>query len=697
MRMKAIVRRAPVGLRVVLWTISSVTSLVGLMAAPLSAEVVRIEVQSRSDLAGGQVFGAVGPYEKMAGKIFFAVDPSLPANRIVADLDKAPRNGAGKVEFSSDFFLIKPKRIERGNGAVLYEVSNRGGKGMLGFFNHAPGSLDPGSAADFGDGFLLTQGFTLLWVGWQFDVPERAGLVRVYPPTASENGRPIRGLVRSDFVVTEKEAVHSLADRDHKAYAVLDPNAPENAMTVRDSVEGPRRIIPRGQWSFAHLDGSQTVPDPTRVYLNAKFEPGKIYEVVYTAENPPIVGLGPAAIRDVISMLKYKSADPWSIPAAAITRALAFGVSQSGRFLRTYLYYGFNRDERDRKVFDGVIAHVAGGGRGSFNHRFAQPSRDGHPYLNFFYPTDIFPFTDVAQTDPETGSTDGLLTHAGAPALLPKVFYTNSEYEYWGRAASLIHTTIDGSSDAPLMDNVRIYLLTAGQHGPAAFPPAQTIGQQRNNPLDYRWAMKALLLAMDRWTADGTAPPPSRYPRVSDGTLVTPDRLRFPKIPGVETTTAVHRAYRADYGSRFATEGVVTQEPPRIGTAFPILVPQVDADGNGLAGVKMPELAVPLATYTGWNLFNDRSGPTDVLSSMQGSYIPLPRTSAERKRNLDPRPALEERYRDKDQYVGLVSRAALELIDQGFLLGEDLAVVLRNAARHWDVAASAATPSTAQR
>jgi len=675
----------------------NVLLFVSLAVAPASADVVRIEVQSRSDLVGGQPFGAAGPYEKLSGKIFFAVDPALPANRIVADIDKAPRNAAGKVEFSSDFFLIKPKQIGRGNGAVLYEVSNRGGKGMLGFFNHATGSVDPVSAADMGDGFLMQQGFTLLWVGWQFDPPKRPGLVRVDPPTASENGRPIRGLVRSDFVVTEREADHSLADRDHTAYAVVDPESPDNVMTVRDSVEGPRRIVPRSQWGFARAEGGTTVADRTRVHMATKFEPGKIYEVVYTAQDPPIVGLGPAAIRDVISMLKYKSADSLSIPAAAITRALAFGVSQSGRFLRTYLYYGFNRDEGNRKVFDGVIAHVAGAGRGSFNHRFAQPSRDGHPYLNFFYPTDIFPFTDAPERDPESGVTDGLLTHAGAPELLPKIFYTNSEYEYWGRAASLIHTTIDGASDAPLMDNVRIYLLAAGQHGPGAFPPVQTIGQQRNNPLDYRWAMKALLLAMDRWTANGTAPPPSRYPRVSDSTLVPPDRLRFPKVPGVTTSTAVHRAYRADYGPKFATEGVVTVEPPRLGTAFPILVPQVDADGNGIAGVKMPELVVPLATYTGWNLFNARSGPTDVLSSMQGSYIPLPRTSAERKRTNDPRLSIEERYRDKDQYVGLVGKAARELIDQGFLLTEDLAVVLKNAGRHWDVAASTAAPSTVQR
>src|SRR5438128_12346985 len=252
----------------------NVLLVVGLTVVPVSAEVVRIEVTSRADLVGGQPFGAAGPYEKLSGKIFFAVDPALPANRIVADIDKAPRNAAGKVEFSSDFFLIKPKQIGRGNGAVLYEVSNRGGKGMLGFFNHATGSVDPVSAADMGDGFLMQQGFTLLWVGWQFDPPKRPGLVRVYPPTATDNGRPIRGLVRSDFVVTEKEADHSLADRDHRAYTVLDPDSPDNVLTVRDTVEGARRIIPRSQWGFARDAGGKSVADATRVYMSAKFEPG---------------------------------------------------------------------------------------------------------------------------------------------------------------------------------------------------------------------------------------------------------------------------------------------------------------------------------------------------------------------------------------------------------------------------------------
>src|SRR3954471_3270938 len=268
-----------VRMRLKLFALAVMTVVFALVERPVTAEVVRIEVTSRADLVGGQPFGAAGPYEKLAGKIFFAVDPVLPANRIVTDLDKAPRNAAGKVEFSSDFFLIKPKNIAKGNGAVLYEVSNRGGKGMLGFFNHASGSADPATPAEMGDGFLMRQGFTLLWVGWQFDVPARPGLVRVYVPTPTDNGRPIRGVVRSDFVPTEKEFDHSLSDRNHVAYLVADPNDPNNTLTVRDSVEGPRRTIPRDQWGFARDDNGSRVADATHVYMAAKFEPNKIYEV----------------------------------------------------------------------------------------------------------------------------------------------------------------------------------------------------------------------------------------------------------------------------------------------------------------------------------------------------------------------------------------------------------------------------------
>jgi len=387
-------------------------------------------------------------------------------------------------------------------------------------------------------------------------------------------------------------------------------------------------------------------------------------------------------VRDVISHLKYASADSLSIPAGSIQRAIAFGVSESGRFVRTYLYYGFNQDEGRRKVFDGVMAHVAGAGRGSFNLRFAQASRDGHPFLNKFYPTDIFPFADLAQTDPKTGEKDGLLLRV-KPEFTPRIFYTNSSYEYWGRAASLIHTSVDGKQDAPLPDSTRIYMFAGGQHGPGPFPPRRSIGQQLNNPNDYRWSMRALLLSMNRWIKDGAAPPPSRYPRIADNTLVQIDSLKFPTLDGVGKPTEAHKAYRVFYGLDFASKGIISVDPPEVNEAFPILVPQVDADGNELAGLKMPEVAVPLATYTGWNLFNAESGPTNLLSSMQGSYIPLSRTRADRERTKDPRPSIEERYQGKQQYLDRVTAAARDLVQQGYLLEEDVNTLVRHADAQW--------------
>lgn len=672
-------------------------SLAILLVTGAQARVVGVDVSSREDVLEGRPFGLAGAYERITGSVRFAADPSNPANRIVTDIGLAPRNQDGDVEYSSEFFLLKPKDADRGNGVLLYEVSNRGRKGMLGFFNLADGSLDPVAPRHFGDGFLLKEGYTLLWLGWQFDPPRSPGLLRLTAPTATDAGRAIRGLVRSDFVTKDRLSSHSLADRNHVPYPVADPEASENALTVRDAAGGARETIPRDRWRFASMRDGKPVPDRGSIYLEGGFEPGRIYEVVYLAENPPLVGLGMAAVRDAVSHLKYEGSEPLGLPGGTLERAVGFGISQSGRFLRTFLYYGFNEDERGRKAFDGLMSHVAGGGRGSFNHRFAQPSRDAHPYMNFFHPTDIFPFTGREQVDPETGRKDGILTHRLQREFWPKIFYTNSSYEYWGRAASQIHTEIDGQRDIALYDNVRVYLFAGTQHGPAAFPARVTLGQQPANPLDFRWAMRALLQAMNHWTAGGAQPPGSRYPRIADSTLVAPDRLGFPAIPGVGTSDRVHQAYRADYGPRFVSEGVVTREPPLIGKAFPILVPSVDADGNEVAGVRMPELQAPLATYTGWNLFNERSGPTHELSSMVGSYIPFARTKVEREAAKDPRPSIEERYGSRAEYLGQVAEAGLALIEDGFLRAPDLPTVMRKAREHWDFrmgAASAASPTS---
>jgi hypothetical protein len=659
------------------------TAIALLLGTDAAAEVVRFDVQERREILAGRSFGLAGDYEIIAGRIYFAFDRGLEPNRIVADIDKVPVDDGGRVSHSADFYLVKPKRPEKGNGTLLLEVGNRGGKGLLSFFNLASGSLAPSTAEELGDGFLLERGFSLLWVGWQWDTPKRPGIMRMYPPVATDGGKPIRGLVRSDFVPIQPETDHSLADRDHLPYPVADEGAPENVLTVRDSVEGERRVVPRAKWKFARVSNGEVVPDSGRVYLEGGFEPRKIYEVVYVSSNPPLVGLGPAGIRDAVSRLKYEGASELGIGRGEIERAIAFGISQSGRFLRTFLYYGFNEDESRRRVFDGVIAHVAGGGRGSFNHRFAQASRDGHPYINFFYPTDIFPFTDLDEVDGETGARDGILARQ-KPEHQPKIFYTNSSYEYWGRAASLIHTSIDGLEDAKIPENVRVYHFAGSQHGPARFPPERTLGQQKSNPMDFRWSMRALLVSMDSWIRAEEKPPESRYARVEEKSLVRPEELGFPSLPGVGTSSRVHKAYRADYGDKFRSEGVVTREPPAIDGSYPLLVPAVNEDGNEKAGIRLPELAAPLATYTGWNLFNSESGPEDVLSSMQGSYIPFARDEAERRAKGDPRRSIAERYPSREHYLGLVAEAAIDLIEERYLLAEDLPRILESAARHWD-------------
>jgi hypothetical protein len=652
-------------------------------ALPAYAGIVRIDVDQRSEIAQGAGYGSAGAYERLAGRIRFAVDPGAVVNANVADIAHAPTNADGNVEFAADFFLIKPKDIQRANGTVLFEVANRGRKGMLSMFDHGGGGTSPETAADFGDGFLLREGFTLLWVGWQFDVPEQNGLLRVYAPNAGNDRAPITGPVRSDFVVDRRERYHSLADRGHVAYPVRDPNDPGNTLTVRDSPLGERRTISRERWRFARLDGGRIVPDPTHVYLDGGFDPYRIYEVVYESENPPIAGLGLAAIRDAVSRIEHDGAPALGLPRGSIVRSIGFGLSQSGRLLRTFLYDGFNEDESHRKVFDGLIVHLAGGARGSFNQRFAQPSRASWSY---FYPNALFPFSDAAQTDPVTGATDGLLAGVDS-AQRPKIFYTNSSNEYWRGSAALTHVSVDGADDLMPPDNVRIYLFAGTQHVPASFPPRRGAGRALPNSNDYRWFLKALLERMNAWITEDAPPPASRYPTLRDGTLVRLSALRFPALPDTPLPDRLRAPRRLDYGPRFRSEHVATQEPPAVGPAFPVLLPQVDVDGNEVAGLRSPEQAVPLATYTGWNLYDRDVGPADRLVELQGSFVPFARTRAERETRTDPRPSIAERYPSRDGYLERVRAHAEALRKAGYLLAEDLPEIVRLAGEHWDAIA----------
>jgi hypothetical protein len=622
-----------------------------LLAAGCFAAVTRVEVTDRSDVLNGT-------YERIAGKVYFAVDPKLPANRIIADIDLAPRNAEGKVEFSADLYMLKPRDPAKSNGTALLEISNRGGKGLLGMFDLASGSPDPRTAAEFGDNFLLEQGFTLVWIGWEFDIPPSARLLHLYAPIATNNGQAITGLVRAEWEGDQRVTTIPLGDRTQIGYAVADPNDAANRMLVRDSVNGERRVIARDKWTFT---------DATHVTMADGFDPGKIYEVIYQAKDPVLAGLGPAAVRDTVAFLKHGGTEtPLSDQSKYIKRALGFGVSQSGRFLRTFLYDGFNEDEQNRRVFDGVWAHVAGGGRGSFNARFAQPSRDGHPFLNVAYPVDIPPFTE----------SDGFLKKAAQAKVMPKIFFSNGSYEYWGRAASLIHTSLDGKQDAPPGRDTRIYFFAGSQHGAGSIPPRKVEAQNQAGVIDYRTSMRALLVAMQAWLKDGQEPPASQYPQIGKDQLVTVGALAFPKIVDLQTPRRKREAYRLDF----------SVEPPKAGPAYPTLVPQVDLDGNETAGIKMPEVQAPLASYTGWNLRAKTIGAPEELYSMVGSWIPFPVNKTERENLKDPRLSIEERYKTKRDYLERITAAAQKLVSAGFLLDQDVPKLRDRAAKEWDYA-----------
>ncbi|MFN7934211.1 MAG: alpha/beta hydrolase domain-containing protein [Bryobacteraceae bacterium] len=647
-----------------------------------SAAVTRIEVVDRSDIPAYN-------YERIAAKAYFTLDPQNPSNRIIRDIDYAPKNASGQVEFSADLFVLKPRNPVEGNGTILFEVSNRGRKGLINMFNLGASTYDPKAPGDFGDGFLMRRGFTLVWLGWQADVAQEAGLMRMFAPSALRPGNPITGTVRSQWIPETKETEHNLGDRAHIPYPVRPGTDDALKLTVRDSYEAAPRRIPRDQWKLARTVSGELVPDRGIVHYPAGFVPGKIYELVYESQDPTIVGLGPAGIRDIISFLKYENAGTTLLgdQSRFLKRAIGVGTSQSGRFLRTFLYFGFNKDEKNRKVFDGVWAHVAGGGRGSFNHRFAQPSRDGHPYMNILYPTDIFPFSDQPQTDPDTGLTDSILARAEQDNVAPKIFYTNSSYEYWGRSASLIHTSIDGKTDGGTSANTRAYLFSGTQHGPGAFPPSKSVTANLANANDYRYLMRALLVSMHDWLKDGAEPPASQIPKVANGTLVAHTALAFPKLQAVTLPKRIQQAWRADFGPEFRSHGIITNDPPKLGRPFVTLVPQVDADGNELAGIRLPEIQVPLASYTGWNMRAPHIGAPQEMYSMVGSFFPFASAKAARAAAGDPRPSIAERYPNKQAYLEKIATAARQLVKDRYVLAEDLFALEQRASKQWDALA----------
>jgi hypothetical protein len=650
----------------VLWLIVA-TSMV-------EARLVRLLIERREIVANGKVFGLAGPYEKLIGIAEFRLDPDQPQNQIIVDLPLAPRNVDGDVEFSAEFYLLKPVEPTRGNGRLFYEVGNRGSKRILRTFQKAPRSSDPMTVEEFGDGSLMREGFSLLWMGWQWDVPK--GRMRMTMPIATDGDETITGLVRGNFVGPRTETA-LLADRGHQAYSVIDPESDEHVMTVRNLSTDPPEIIPRARWRFT---------EPGVVALDGGFEPGRIYDVVYLSQNPRVVGTGLAGTRDIVSFFKYDTSEANPLPG--INYALAWGVSQSGRFLRHFVYQGFNENEDGHQVFDGVFDQVGGAGRGSFNHRFGQASRDALQHFNFLYPVDMFPFTDATTTDPVTGQSDGLLRQADATGTTPKVFHVLTNSEYFNRAGSLTHTDVTGSRDIDPAATSRIYFLASAPHILGRFPPQPNsnevfLGQAPMNILAYTPVIRALFKALDAWIVEKQEPPPSLYPRIDAGTLVSPADTGWPDLPNVSLPREPLTALRLDFGPNWH-RGIVTHEPPRIGAPFIQLVPAVDSDGNDRAGIRMPELVVPLATQTGWNYRHESIGAADRLSSEIGSYFVFAHTKAERENSGDPRLSIEERYRNKHDYVGRITQAALDLANKRYLLAADLPEIINQAGVHYD-------------
>jgi hypothetical protein len=669
-------------------------AILGLIAPAARAELRELVIHRREAFAGGAAFGDAGPYEKLVGVARFAVDPDNARNRDIVDLSLAPRNAEGKVEFESDVCILAPRDTARGNGAILYDVNNRGNKLALRFFNGAPGGNDLAAA---GDGFLLRRGYMIVWSGWIGELLPGGGRMLLRAPVATENGQPIRGLVRYETTTDAPADTLPLSRREgHGSYPPTKRGETEGALTWRVREADPRVPIPHGQWSVDRVpvppvqDGVPGTLGQVRLRVAGGFRPGYLYELICEAEGPVVQGLGYAAVRDLVSFLRYDAGPRNPLRGGdgrpVITRAHGFGVSQSGRFLRNFLYLGFNADEANRKVFDGLMPHVAGGGLGFFNHRFAQPTRHNGQHEEHLYPGDRFPFTYGDAVDPFGGRTDGILrrTAADNPRLLPKVMHTQSAAEYWHRSGSLVHTDALGAHDADIPETVRVYSFGGTQHGPAADQPGRGPADNLLNPADYRPLLRALLDALDAWARDGTPPPPSVYPRIDKGTLVgwRQADTGFPAVPGVRYPDVIQRPSALDYGPEFAAKGVITVEPPRVLGHYVVLVPKCGPDGNDFGTLLPPEVAVPFATYTGWNLRRRDVGAEGMLASLMGSYVPLPRTHADRLATGDPRESVVERYGSYEAYRRQFAVACDDLVRRRYLLREDVDRLLTGREKH---------------
>ncbi len=693
-------------------------ALSALAAAPAQARVTGIEIVTREPAFGGQTFGGAGAYERLVGRATGELDPADPANAIIQDINLAPRNARGMVEYTTNIEILKPADMARGNRILLFEVDNRGNKLALANFNEAVagGVADRNALSSPGDGWLMRAGYTMVWFGWEMDVRPGMGRIGMPPVIARRSdGAAITGVVRSEIItpaptasvpIISSQQILNYPPDSYDSYptASLDNRTPapdgfRPTLTVRTREEDPRQPIPNSEWAFGVCAlGGPVTADPKHICLGGGFEPGRLYELIYRAQNPTVGGLGFAATRDIGAFLRNAENDD-SGQANPVHRsdnlAILEGTSQSGRMIRSFIALGFNRDESGRRVFDGAYPHI-GGGLMPLNVRFGQPVRAWGEQADHLYPAYDFPFAYARQFDPVTQRSGGLFDRCEATETCPRLFHVATALEMWEGRQSLGLTDPLGLVDSADLPDVRTYIMASTQHGAAALPlPTHApFGncQQQPNPNPQLWTMRALMTSLTAWVRDDVAPPPSARPRIANGTLVQPDRVLFPEIPsnaygGVERpAVSPLRTYDPlhplDFGPLYRAEdtsGVITREPPEtLPGSYGVLETQVDSDGNDLAGIRSVFLQTPIGTYTGWNL-GRKDRFENGLCNLQGSFIPFAATKAERLATGDPRPSLEERYPSRDAYLAAFRKAAEGLVAQRYLLPDDAALLIDRA------------------
>ncbi|MDQ3011187.1 MAG: alpha/beta hydrolase domain-containing protein [Acidobacteriota bacterium] len=648
--------------------------LVVALGAPIIAEarIARIEIiRVESPTFAGTSFGAVGQYEKLVGRAFGEVDPADPRNSGIVDLSLTPRNSRGMVEYSTDVYILRPIDRSKGNHRLFFEINNRGNNLSFSFFNDAAsGGNDPTTAAHAGNGFLMRQGYTIVWSGWDATVAPGAGRFTMTVPVAkNRDGSPIVGPALEEFIFDNSTTLTGPL-----TYPATNSDKSQTSLTVRERYADLPMTVPATGWEYVNARTIRLLPAGT------PFQQGRLYEFAYPAQNPIVAGLAFAGLRDLVAFLHHGQASGDSganALAGDVQFVYSFSWSQPARFMHDFLYLGFNQDEQGRRVFDGIFNWAGGGSGGFFNYRFAQPGRTHRQHIGRWYPEREFPFANQSLFDPITGKTDGRLRCCLATDTCPKIFEVNSENEYWVKAGSLLHTDTLGN-DLPDLPNVRNYLLSSLPHVALSGPG---ICQQPRNPIAPNPALRALLVALDQWAATGEQPPSSRVPRLADGTLVpslSQSVVGYPNIPGVRYNGFATTGDLFDFGPSF-NQGILGILPPTLlGSPYPAFVPATDADGNDIAGIRLPEIAVPLATYSGWGL-RAAAFAGDDLCDAAGQKVDFRLTKAERLAAGDPRLSIEERYPNHRQYVREVAFAATCLGQHRLLLGEDVQRYASNA------------------